>query len=101
MFKLVSPTGNYLEGLSVEAKALLIIFNEKLETKRSITSVVGNLDTIETMQSILENGQADMVSLGRLLLRDPYWPSRLAYAETGKKFFPEQYADGFRGLVKN
>ncbi|MGC8574546.1 MAG: NADH:flavin oxidoreductase/NADH oxidase [Thermoplasmata archaeon] len=66
-----------------------------------LTSVVGNLDTIETMQSILENGQADMVTLGRLLLRDPYWPSRLAYAKTGKKFFPEQYTDGFRDLIKN
>jgi len=66
-----------------------------------LTSVIGNLDTIETMQSILENGQADSITLGRLLLRDPYWPSRQEYTETGKKFFPEQYADGFRGLVKN
>lgn len=37
------------------------------------TMAVGNINTIEEVNTILENGDADLVSMARGHLRDPYW----------------------------
>lgn len=37
------------------------------------TMAVGNINTVEEVNSLLENGDADLVALARGHLRDPYW----------------------------
>lgn len=53
------------------------------------TGAVGLITTAEQVEQILLSGAADAVSLGRLLLRDPYWPSRNLPADNRR--VPSQY----------
>ncbi len=53
------------------------------------TGAVGLITTAEQIEQILLAGAADAVSLGRLLLRDPYWPSRHLSADVRR--VPDQY----------
>jgi 2,4-dienoyl-CoA reductase-like NADH-dependent reductase (Old Yellow Enzyme family) len=55
---------------------------------------VGLITRLEEASSIVEDGRADMVSLGRLLLRDPYWPLRSATPD--RRGAPRQYLRAFR-----
>ncbi len=57
------------------------------------TGAVGMITAIEEARSIIEGGSADLVSLGRLLLRDPYWPLRNAPAD--RRRAPNQYLRAF------
>jgi 2,4-dienoyl-CoA reductase-like NADH-dependent reductase (Old Yellow Enzyme family) len=57
------------------------------------TGAVGLITTAEEARSIIETGKADLVSLGRLLLRDPYWPLRTSPPEARR--VPEQYLRAF------
>jgi 2,4-dienoyl-CoA reductase-like NADH-dependent reductase (Old Yellow Enzyme family) len=50
---------------------------------------VGLITTLEQAQQIVLSGAADAVSLGRLLLRDPYWPLRQLPPELRRA--PAQY----------
>ena len=45
-------------------------------------------------EAILQENQADLVLLGRVLLREPYWPYRAAQA-LGTKVWPVQYERAF------
>ncbi len=57
------------------------------------TGAVGMIDTPELAEFVLRSGQADLVILGREMLRDPYWPRRAAAAlgDTDRLAVPEQY----------
>ena len=57
------------------------------------TGAVGLITDAAQAQTILDSGEADAVLLGRLLLRDPYFPNRTAPAE--KKRVPAQYLRAF------
>jgi 2,4-dienoyl-CoA reductase-like NADH-dependent reductase (Old Yellow Enzyme family) len=57
------------------------------------TGAVGLITEVEQARSIVEGGSADLVSLGRLLLRDPYWPLRNAPAD--RRPSPNQYLRAF------
>ncbi len=39
--------------------------------------VAGRLDVPDLAEEVLESGKADMISLGRALLADPYWPNKV------------------------
>jgi 2,4-dienoyl-CoA reductase-like NADH-dependent reductase (Old Yellow Enzyme family) len=58
------------------------------------TGAVGLITELAEANSIIDEGVADLVSLGRLLLRDPYWPLRNAPAE--RRPAPKQYLRAFR-----
>jgi len=59
------------------------------------TGTVGLITSPEHAADILENERADLVFLGRELLRDPYWP-RTAASKLGIKITPpEQYRRGW------
>jgi len=58
-----------------------------------LTSAVGLISSIEQVEQVLLSGSADAVSLGRILLRDPYWPARHMPAE--RRRLPSQYLRGF------
>jgi 2,4-dienoyl-CoA reductase-like NADH-dependent reductase (Old Yellow Enzyme family) len=57
------------------------------------TGAVGLITEAAQAESILARGEADAVLLGRLLLRDPYFPVRHAPAD--KRRAPVQYVRGF------
>ncbi len=58
------------------------------------TIAVGLVTDEEQAVAILETGAADLIGLGRLLLRDPYWPLRHS-AKIDRESIPEAYRRGF------
>ena len=57
----------------------------------ALTGAVGMITSPEQADHIVRPEQADVVSLARELLRDPYWPRRAARALGGKIEAPVQY----------
>jgi 2,4-dienoyl-CoA reductase-like NADH-dependent reductase (Old Yellow Enzyme family)/thioredoxin reductase len=39
---------------------------------------VGRINKLEIAESILEDGKADLIAIGRQLIADPYWPQKVA-----------------------
>ena len=62
------------------------------------TIAVGLIDEPDLAEEIVENGRADLVALGRALLRNPYWVLNAAHAEKQDHFIPKMYERGFRGF---
>lgn len=60
------------------------------------TIAVGLITTLEQAEEILGLGRADLVALGRELLRDPYWPIRQKTRHPAMEIdVPEPYGRGF------
>mgnify|MGYP001770947504 FL=1 len=59
------------------------------------TGAVGLITTLEQAETILQAGSADLVLLGRVLLRDPFFPLRAAKALGEAPEVPPQYARAF------
>jgi len=59
------------------------------------TGAVGLITTPEQAETILQAGSADLVLLGRVLLRAPYFPLKAAKALGGEAGVPPQYLRGF------
>lgn len=58
-------------------------------------SAVGQITEAQQAEKILQSGDAQVISIGRAGLRDPYWPLRAA-AELGEEvdYWPNQYSRG-------
>lgn len=71
-------------------------FSEKIKHEASIaTGAVGIITTGKQAEEILQNNRADLVFIGRELLRDPYFP-RTAAKDLGISIdAPEQYKRGW------
>jgi len=61
------------------------------------TGAVGLITKPEHAEAILARGEADVISLGRELLRNPYWPLHAAHALGDDIEWPPQYLDGKPG----
>jgi len=57
------------------------------------TGAVGLITEVAQAEAVVADGHADAVVLGRLLLRDPYFPARSAPTE--RRRIPVQYQRGF------
>ena len=67
-------------------------FAERIRREVGIATMsVGLITTPEMAEEILRNGRADLVALGRELLRDPYWPLHAARALGHDLPWPKQY----------
>jgi len=55
------------------------------------TGAVGMITAPEQADHIIRSGQADVVSLAREMLRDPYWPRRAERALGARGAWPVQY----------
>ena len=67
-------------------------FAEKIRREASIaTMAVGQITTPEMAEEIVRNGRADLVALGRELLRNPYWSLHAARALGHDLAWPKQY----------
>jgi len=58
------------------------------------TGAVGLITEPLQAEGILQKNQADLVLLGRVLLREPYWPYRAGQA-LGSRVWPVQYERAF------
>jgi 2,4-dienoyl-CoA reductase-like NADH-dependent reductase (Old Yellow Enzyme family) len=61
------------------------------ERARVATGAVGLVTTPAQAEAILAEGKADLVLLGREMLRDPYWPLHAARALGADAAWPNQY----------
>ncbi|MFO7173180.1 MAG: NADPH dehydrogenase NamA [Bacillota bacterium] len=67
-------------------------FAEKIRREAGIpTGAVGLITRPEQAEEILLNGRADLVLLGRELLRNPYWPLQAARILGAEVQWPAQY----------
>ncbi len=67
-------------------------FADKIRREAGIaTMTVGLIATPEMAEEIVRNGRADMVALGRELLRNPYWPLYAARVLGQDIAWPRQY----------
>ncbi|SES12745.1 2,4-dienoyl-CoA reductase [Gracilibacillus ureilyticus] len=56
---------------------------------------VGNLDSPQLADATIGNGDADLIAVGRGMLRDPYWAIHAAHQLQQKVEIPVQYERGF------
>lgn len=56
---------------------------------------VGLLDDYHEAQEVILSGKADMVSIGRGMLRDPYWAVHASKALDGEQKVPKPYERGY------
>ena len=67
-------------------------FAEKIRREAGVaTMAVGLISSPEMAEEIVRNGRADVVVLGRELLRHPYWPLDAARALGADVAWPKQY----------
>jgi len=67
-------------------------FAERVRREAGIaTAAVGLITTPELADEIIRNGRADLVALGRELLRHPYWPLDAARTLRHEIAWPKQY----------
>ena len=52
---------------------------------------VGMMESPQLAEATLRNGYADLIALGRELLRNPYWPLHAAKTLGEEIDWPEQY----------
>jgi len=74
-----------------------VSFSEKIKQTCDIPTIaVGLIKDIDHVEDILNNQRADLVALGREILRNPSWVLNEKY-KTGKKFkYPEQYFRAYK-----
>lgn len=86
-----SSGGNIATARIPVAPGYQVQFSEAIRKTGIKTATVGLITTVEQINEILENDKADMVLLGRELLRNPYFPI-LATAKTETEIdWPVQY----------
>ena len=69
------------------------VFSDRIRQSANIvTAAVGMITAPEQADHIIRTGQADIILLGREMLRDPYWPHRAAQQLRAKDHaYPNQY----------
>jgi NADPH2 dehydrogenase len=72
--------------------AYQVPYSEKIRKTLGVkTAAVGLITTPELAEEVIEKGSADMVALGRELLRNPYWPLNAASKLGVDIDWPKQY----------
>ena len=72
-----------------------VAFSRRIRKEADImTGAVGLITTDEYAEAILHDGSADLIFLGRELLRNPYW-ALYAANKYGIKLYPESYQRAF------
>ena len=78
-----------------------VAFAERIRREAGIpTAAVGMITAPEQADQIIRTGQADVVSLAREMLRDPYWPPHAAEVLHKPGVWPVQYERAAHGKVE-
>ncbi|MEY3989007.1 MAG: hypothetical protein RI985_88 [Chloroflexota bacterium] len=59
-----------------------------------VTRAVGMINDPHVAEQIVQDGQADLIALGRAMLDNPTWPRQAAIALGAEPFYPKQYERG-------
>ncbi|WP_017655277.1 NADH:flavin oxidoreductase/NADH oxidase [Fortiea contorta] len=88
-----SSSGGIIPGINIPVKAgYQAQFAEQIRREANIyTGAVGLITSPEQADKIVRTGSADLVLLGRELLRNPYWPHLAAKQLGHEKLWPVQY----------
>ncbi len=90
-----SSGGNVHNARIPVGPAYQLSFSEAVKSTGIATATVGLFTKINQIDSAIENGQADIVMLGRELLRNPYFCLQNVPAEERSNICPKQYLRGF------
>lgn len=72
-------------------------FGEEIKQKAEIdTSGLGLITSAAQAEEIIQNNRADLIFMGRELLRDPYWPRKAAKELGAEIEAPTQYERGWK-----
>ncbi|MGH9744933.1 MAG: hypothetical protein ACRD59_02330, partial [Candidatus Acidiferrales bacterium] len=67
-------------------------FADEIKSETGIlTGAIGMISSAAQAEAILREGRADVVSMAREFLRQPYWPLNVAHAEGFAASWPVQY----------
>ena len=86
-----SSGGNIFNAKMAIGRGYQIPFSEAIRATGILTATVGLITTIEQVHSILQEEKADMVFLGRELLRNPYFPLLSTLKTDTEIDWPTQY----------
>jgi 2,4-dienoyl-CoA reductase-like NADH-dependent reductase (Old Yellow Enzyme family) len=82
------------------APGFQVPFAERIRREAGVrTGAVGLITEPAQADAILRAGQADVVLLGRVMLRDPYWPLHAAHGLGVEGPWPVQYLRGASGAA--
>jgi 2,4-dienoyl-CoA reductase-like NADH-dependent reductase (Old Yellow Enzyme family) len=86
-------SGGLIPGVTViEGAGYQTEFSARIRRESGmLTSAVGMITSPQQADHIIRSGQADMVLIGREILRDPYWPLHAAQALGETVEWPAQY----------
>lgn len=84
-----SSGGNIASARIPLSEGYQVHFSAEIRKTSVLTATVGLITTTEKMEEILETGQADLILLGRELLRNPYLPLKIE-----ETVWPEPYLRG-------
>lgn len=89
-------SGGIIPGVKIPlVPGYQVPFSAKIRNETGIlTGAVGLITTTGQAESILEKGQADLVILGRVFLRDPYFAIHAASDLEEEVKWPDQYLRG-------
>jgi 2,4-dienoyl-CoA reductase-like NADH-dependent reductase (Old Yellow Enzyme family) len=89
----ISPIGKPSDS----SRDYQVSLSERIRREAKIaTTAVGLITDARQAEAILSEGKADLVALGRELLRDPYWPQRAAETLNADPPVPLQYIRAWR-----
>lgn len=86
-------SGGIAPGVAIPAgPGYQVPFSQRIkDTTPMLTAAVGVITSPAQADQIIRNEQADLILLGREMLRDPYWPLRAARALGQDAAWPNQY----------
>jgi len=86
-----SSGGNIIAAKIPVEPGYQVHFSEEIKKTGILTSSVGLITSLEQISEILEDQKADLVFLGRELLRNPYFPLLSATKTGDEVIWPKQY----------
>lgn len=107
MVEIIHEVNDYIDLVHVSSGGLLpskvnafpgyqVPFSEKIRNECSIPTItVGLIKEADLAEEILSNQRADLVALGRELLRNPYWVINTAAKNGVDGYIPSSYKNAF------
>ncbi len=94
---IVHVSSGGLENVSIQTyPGYQVKYSEIIKKECNIQTIaVGLINEYDQVEEILMNDRADLVALGRELLRNPYWVLLNAYERDFDIDYPKQYERGF------
>lgn len=107
MVKIINEVKEYIDMVHVSTGGLIsvkfpifpgyqVIHSETIKNKCNIPTIaVGLINEYDQIEEILNNNRADLVAIGRGLLRDPHFVLNISYKNKLKIEYPPQYERGY------